>query len=517
MATRNITVERATFNAAYQQAIAAIEKMVKAGQDERALRYAEYAASIVWLKPLLESFVDEHLEGLIEQVASKYLPCHRFEKSESTARRRAVLYNGQIIDTGALTEQYLNYLIDEGYDVLFIVQDIRNTVAGQGILRRLAELDCVEVLVLKSGARIKKIRQLHQAIVEFDPHCSFLHFLPNDVVGYAAFSRIVGRPRYYIVHNDHTFWLGKGCSDYFFEFRQLGVRIAIDRRGIDEAKVVNLPYYPIHSGVAFQGFPFDPHGKVIGLSGALLSKYFRDPELKYFHAIRRLLDAHPQFVFCLCGAGAVDQIRQLNNFITQYNLQERFYYLGKRPDFYELVGQVDILFESYPQKGGLIVLFATNQAKAVVGIGSENAYPGTIEQYLDVSDYRQPTDFYAFERESSLLIDDSEYRSRNARLFAVTNYNRRDFSVKLNDIISGGDDYCDRLNFIHKILTPEIQYYQHLFHAGTAGHEFLLRAKVRAFVDSLFCESICDTLITLRSNGLKTLLTRVLRRVRRRI
>lgn len=515
MSKNNYSEMRADYLAAYEQAVGRVEAWLVTGKLERALRYAEYAASIAWHRPILTEFVDERLEQLIEGLATQLVQKHQFPAQENTERcKRAVLYNGQIIDTGALTEQYLNYLIDEGYEVLFVVQDVQNTMAGGKMLQRLSQLDQVKVLLLESGSRRRKIKQLHQAVIDFDPDCSFLHFLPNDVVGYAAFSAIVGRPRYYIVHNDHTFWLGKGCSDYFLEFRQLGVRTAIDCRGINASRVINLPYYPIHSGVAFQGFPFDAKHKVVGLSGAQLSKYFRDPELRYFESIQKLLNAHPQFVFCLCGAGTVAQVEWIHSFIQEHGFEERFFYLGKRPDFYELVGNVDILFESYPQRGGLVVLFATNQGKAIVGIGSRNSYPGTTSQYLDVEGYQQPLTFDGFEAEASDLIEDVRYRSENAKKFTKTHYTQADFKAKLTVILHQGFAFQDPLVFHQEVVTPTLRTYDFLLNTKQGVSEFLYRSKLRAYIDNVLLGRVLDAVLTLRFNGVKTLMRRLCKKFR---
>lgn len=512
MSEDHYTQLRSAYLAAYQEAVRRVEALLSAGKLERALRHAEYAASIAWHRPILAEFVDEHLEGLVDGVASEFLKLHTFSTLEPPAKRkRAVLYNGQIIDTAALTEQYLNYLLDEEYEVLFVVQDVQNTVAGKKILQRLSQCEQVQVLILDSGARIGKIQQLHQAVIDFNPDCSFLHFLPNDIVGYAAFSKLIGRPRYYIVHNDHTFWIGKGCSDYFLEFRQLGVRTAVECRGISANKIVNLPYYPIHSGVPFQGFPFDPRDKVVGLSGAQLSKYFRDPDLRFFQSIKKLLNEHEQFVFCLCGAGTVAQIEWINCFIRENGFEERFFYLGKRPDFYELVGQVDILFESYPQRGGLVVLFATNQGKAIVGIGSRRPYPGTTSQYLDVKDYEQPLSFDAFELEASRLIESKDSRFLNARLFTQTCYNRVDFDAKLTELLDQGFKFKDPLTFYQKVVPPTLSTYDFLLNAEQGPPEFLCRSKVRAYVNGALARNVFDVVLTLRFNGAMSLIRRIFR------
>jgi hypothetical protein len=505
---------RKTYLDAYQKALRHVNRLSNEDKLERALRHAEYAASIAWHRPILPDFIDSHLETEIEKIAANFIETYTFPRqARGDQCKRAVLYNGQIIDTGALTEQYLNYLIDNNYEVLFLVQDVRNTVKGQKILQRLELLSNVKVVILDSGSHISKIRQLHQTIIGFDPDFSFLHFLPNDIVGYAAFSKLVGRPRYFIVHNDHTFWVGKGCSDYFLEFRQLGARLTIERRGIPSSQIVKVPFYPIHSTVSFQGLPFDPSDKVVGLSGALLSKYFRDPELKYFQSIKKLLYTHEDFVFCLCGTGTVEEVEWINRFIRSNDLEDRFFYLGGRDDFFELVGKVDILFESFPQIGCLVVLFATTQGKAVVGIGSKESYPGTTSQFLDIENYQQPLTFEEFEAEATRLIDDKDYRIENARKFSDTLYNKKSFYANLAQLVDLGFSYQEELSYKKKKIVTKFENYDIELNKEQNVTEFLLRLKYRAYFYGKLMGRLCDVILTLRFNGLKILMRRVQKKI----
>jgi hypothetical protein len=168
---------RKTYLDAYQKALRHVVRLSNEDKLERALRHAEYAASIAWHRPILPDFIDSHLETEIEKIAANFIDTYTFPRQPRGERcKRAVFYNGQIIDTAALTEQYLNYLIDNNYEVLFLVQDVRNTVKGQKILQSLELLSNVKVVILDSGSHISKVRQLHQIIVGFDPDFSFLHF-----------------------------------------------------------------------------------------------------------------------------------------------------------------------------------------------------------------------------------------------------------------------------------------------------------------------------------------------------
>lgn len=402
----------------------------KKNQFEQCLKCIQYCGSIAWNYPILYNFCDEELESLMLKIKKKLARAglNSQQKNEKTI----IFYNSQIVDSGGLTEQYLHYFIENKYKILFIVPDIKNTKLGAGIIQTIHSNRNIELFIPRSRKAIKKIKEISLIIEKSNALNAFLHFIPNDIVGYTVFSDLTDRKRYYIVHNDHTFWFGKGCSDYFLEFRKFGYLLSTKRRLIDSNKIYLLPYYPIIQKTDFQGFPFDPKGKVVGFSGANLYKYYLDPELKFFKAIKTLLEVNPNFIFCLAGGGDQTIIR---NFIEQNELQERFFILGKRNDFYALIGQIDILFDSYPLKGGLTVLYAVENKKAITGIGNKKTASGLIEDFFNINTYRQPQSFKDFIDEADKLIKDEGYRKKNPQLFASSQFKKKIFNQTLSKIL----------------------------------------------------------------------------------
>lgn len=407
--------------------------------DKKALAYIKYIATIAWYYPILYNFIDEDVESLLNCIARRILPDKlQFDTSDE---ERIVFYNGQIIDCGALTEQYLDYFINKKYKVLFIVSCYNYTSSGKNILARISKNPNIEVFISNSKNDIERISDVYNKIKTFKPNKAFLHFLPNDVLGFCVFSQLEYLKRYYIVHNDHTFWLGKLCSDYFIEFRNFGYQLAIQRREISEDKLLLLPYYPIKRDYDFEGFPFDRKNKIIGFSAASLYKYLLDPDLLYFKVIKRLLIENDNFIFCLAGVGTAFDENTIKSFIVNENLQGRFIYLGMRKDFYQLVGNVDILFESYPLKGGLTPLFAINQNIPIVGISCTHDFSGTTEDFFGVRGYKSPRNFDEFYKEATKLIIDEHYRKIVVELVSKNRYNKESFNQGLEQIIDG-DKFC---------------------------------------------------------------------------
>lgn len=403
--------------------------------NELALRQIEYICNIAASFPIKYEYCDNEIEKILIKIGIECYNKVKINKQESKniLEERIVFYNGQIVDSGALTEQYLNVFENRNSKILLIVPDASNTLLGKNIINKIRKNSNIKLFIPHGKSRLSKIEQIIIAISDFEPTNAFLHLLPNDAVGIASFSPFTNFTKYFIVHNDHTFWLGKHCADYFIEFRNFGVSLSFERRQISKEKILKIPYYPIINGNKFQGFPFDRNGKVVGISGANLEKYYADNNLNYFKIIKELLDENPNFVFCLCGWG---NSKPITDFIKINGLHGRFFYMGKRSDFYELIGNCDILFESFPVKGGLTVLMATEQKIPAIGISTYNNPSGALEDLLEIENYKQPKNFEEFKIETNKLIKDKKFRQELGIMLFNNHFNKKEFEESVNGLLN---------------------------------------------------------------------------------
>lgn len=420
-------VKKEVIQELYDDALFKAQKRYKEKSYSHSISFCKFAGWLAWNLPFMERFSDDSLEELISKIGNLFTPIEFVPIKE-----KIVFYNSQIIDSGALTEQYLDFFITNDIQVLFIIPDIIYTLKGEAILNKIHNAPLITLYIASKKPDLEKVKEIRNVLLEFKAEKCFLHFVPNDIVGCLSFQNICKVKTYYIVHNDHTFWLGKNYFDYFIEFRNFGISLAIKRRGIPNEKILHIPYYPINSKKQFQGFPFEREGKLIGICAANLYKFYLDPELKYFHIIKELLFENPNFHFCLCGYGNEKPIKE---FIQKNNLEERFYFLGGRSDFYNLVGECDILFESYPMKGGLTPLFATEQKIPIVGISTYDNSSGSLEELLNITGYNQPCNFEEFKIEANRLIKDKNYRIWLGNHLSQNHYNKKDFEVSLQKIL----------------------------------------------------------------------------------
>ena len=140
------------------------------------LTLASYCAYIAWSYPILYNFVDEDLEQLLGKLAESIVGTHNYlEKPADHSKNKVVLYCGQLIDDGALTEQYLHYFIEKGYEILVIVPSFRNIAQGKKITTFMDNSPGVEFYIPSSVKLSDKISKIYRKVIEFCPEKIFLH------------------------------------------------------------------------------------------------------------------------------------------------------------------------------------------------------------------------------------------------------------------------------------------------------------------------------------------------------
>lgn len=399
-----------------------------------AMLWYKYACRVAWEFPILTAYSDDEVEKEISQLTNKLIqPCDLGE----TVKKGVVFYCGWLGDNMALIEQYLYYFIENNIPTLLVVEDKAETSRGKHVLNQVKKSGNVTLFIPTEEDPLGKVIAIRKAIRDFSPELAFMHFWPNDVIGLAVFSGVFGIKRFFIDHADHLFWIGKSCTDFIIEFRRFGIKMSTERRMISFEKILHIPFYPINNNKAFKGFPFNPTGKLIAISGGNLYKYYLDEELDYFKVIAKLLVENSTLVFCLCGVGNEDRIRKI--FISN-KVGDRFFYLGDRKDFYALVSRCDLMFESYPLKGGLVRLFAIEQGVPVIGITASYNKAGSIQETLELADYKEPVNFEEFYNYSTKLIRSSAEREKLVEILSNNRFNKANFSKGLELLIKGEYD-----------------------------------------------------------------------------
>lgn len=413
---------------------------------DKILFEAELAGQIATMHPILAEFVDEELEDRLQcEYFSRYGQIN-FEPQ----RKNILFYNSQIVNRGALTQQYLSYFIDNGYNVLVVVPFRKNTLLGDEILNKIQSAKNAELFIPVGNDYKARVESLVSKIKKFRPENTFIHLIPYDVLGYSVFSNLKSSISYYIVHNDHTFWLGKKCADYFIEFRNFGKAISIQRRKIEPSKILCNPYYPIIDGNKFLGFPFNNKGKVIGLLASNPYKVMMDGNQTLLNVLKEALVENENLIIIVAGKFS----NKLRSYIAKNKLDDRLIPIGQRSDFGALMKNVDIYINSYPLIGGLTTQYAAVMGIPIVTYTKEELKSTNLaEDLLRVCKIPITfTNIADFKNRLIDLIQNPELRSEFKDESKISAYSKNDFDEKMKRIL-----FSPKSNTIN-VKSPSIEH-----------------------------------------------------------
>ncbi len=437
---------------AYSSAKEAMNRYFAHDRYDQGLYEAEVACNLAMSFPILYDYVDDGLEAVLQKQFESKIGTIKYSRTS----KRIIFYNTQIVDRGALTQQYLNFFTKNNYDILLVVPHRQNALLGKEIQSFIKANKNVNLFYPKGRTLSKMLISLKTKIEDFRPEMSFIHLVPDDVFGFSIFSNLKSSVRYYIVHNDHTFWLGKRCADYFLEFRDFGYFIATERRQISPQKIIRVPYYPIQEDKQFKGFPFERKGKVVGLLAANPYKFMLDKEKTILNVLISKIKEHRNFVVVIAGRRS----KALNKFIEQNNLHNQFYYLGHRTDFYALMKNVDIYINSFPLIGGLTTQYAAEAGRPIVSYTKpELLFTNSAEGFLKYCKEKITfSDLEKFKTRISQLIVDEDLRKSFLDKELMDTVSNLEFDNRLSKIITNPEKYGES-----KLLDTKLRHDDSMF------------------------------------------------------
>lgn len=322
------------------------------GSSDFSLRYWEAAARTAYWFYLNE--FDPQIDAGLQKFAAnvkKEGNCHL------SSSNRCVFYDAHSCDKGALTQQYIRAIFAAGWEMLYITEKTMDDGKFIPILTELkAHADKVTVHYIPTNLKgMNRVQHIYDCVTGWKSDKLFIHILPWSVAAVAAFYALPKTiSRFYINHTDHTFCVGTSCVDFCFEFRQYGCNLSVKKRGVEQKKLLLLPYYPIESYLPFNGFPFDTKGKIIILSGGSFYKIF-DEQDTFAEICKSLLAIDPRIVIAYAGFGNDRAFREA---LAKKGISDRVYFLGVRKDISALFDNCDFYLNTYPVGGALMCLFA---------------------------------------------------------------------------------------------------------------------------------------------------------------
>ena len=362
-----------------------------------------------------ESFGDDELDELQYQMGKEKFTIPTLEKQDD---KRVVFFDSFASDNRGITEQYLDALHYNGYEILFVTSNTQ--FKGESKLGKLLAgyKNCRLVVLPEPNHIISSANKVAQEIADWHTSKAFIHIGPYDVLPIMLFSQYAGvLHRYFINLTDHAWWLGRNCIDTNLEFRQFGLALSTMVRGIDKTKEVLLPYYPVSqlSNVTIDNLlPEGLEGKFVIVTGGTFYKYL-DADFTLLNIVQRILRENENTVLLMVGTGKAGELYKRK--AEEKGLKDRIYLMDNTPYLLSVFEHAHLYLCSYPMTGGLMAQIAAKQGLPMV------AYSAKGMDYNDLSDICYSDKFITYDDEKafckvvSLLARDKDYYQHYAKSF----------------------------------------------------------------------------------------------------
>lgn len=393
-------------------------------------------------------YKDDEIELLLQSL-SHYIK----KKDENRIRNEnvSVFYDSFSLDNGGLVQQYLDALIECGQRIIYITEKVGFTNERSDIRTQLTSYGNVEIIEIPARYDYwQKAQFVYDTIIESDANKIFIHTVPDAAFASSAFYALPRNIKKYKINStDHTFWIGVNFIDYSFEFRQFGMVLSVNERGISEDKILCLPYYPIINKASFEGFPKEADGKVVLFSGGHYYKIF-DKDDTFFKISKAILNACPGIIILFAGRGQRDV---LNRKLESYNMKDRFIPIGQRKDIAEVFKHCDIYMNTYPIGGGLMLLYAAQLGKPIVCYRSRKT-AGAEDivcqiNYFNISD----DEIDSLVERVRKLVGNTEYRKQYGEKIKECIVSRQKFNQLFTEYLNTGKNQI--------IYDGEVDYERH--------------------------------------------------------
>ena len=362
-----------------------------------------------------ESFGDDELDELLYQMGKAKFTIPTIEKQDD---KRVVFFDSFASDNRGITEQYLDALNFNGYEILFVTSNTQFKIESKLGKLLSGYNNCRVVVLPEPNHIIPSANKVAQEIADWHASKAFIHIGPYDVLPIMLFSQYAGvLHRYFINLTDHAWWLGRNCIDTNLEFRQFGVTLSTEVRGIDKTKEALLPYYPVsqlNNETIDNLLPSGLDGKFVIVTGGTFYKYL-DADFTLLHIVQRILRENDNTVLLMVGTGKAGELYKRK--AEEKGLTSRIYLMDNTPYLLSVFEHAHLYLCSYPMTGGLMAQIAAKQGLPVV------AYSAKRMDYNDLSDICYSDKFITYDDEKAFckevhrLASDKDYYQHYAKSF----------------------------------------------------------------------------------------------------
>lgn len=378
----------------------------------------------------VDSFGDEALDELLHQMGKEKFTIPAIEEQDD---KRVVFFDSFASDNRGITEQYLDALQSNGYEILFVTSNTQFSHESK-LGKLLAGYKNNRVVVLPVPNHIiPSANQVAQEIADWHASKAFIHIGPYDILPVMLFSQYAGvLHRYFINLTDHAWWLGRNCIDTNLEFRQFGLALSTQVRGIDKAKEALLPYYPVsqlNKESIDNLLPEGLEGKFVIVTGGTFYKYL-DADCTLLKLVLQVFQENSNVVLLMVGTSKAGI--QYKQRAEKAGVGDRIFVMDSTPYLLSVFKHAHLYLCSYPMTGGLMAQIAAKQGLPVVAFSAKGM------DYNDLTDICYSNQFVTHSSKSTFceqihqLANNQEYYRKYADSFS---YDEKKEIAKFRDTL----------------------------------------------------------------------------------
>ena len=407
-------------------------KSIENGKFDRGVRLLK-GLSFIRYKFFL-GIKNDFIENQIHRLAGKIV---KSDLCESKAVKSIVIIDEINADYIGLVVQYVDALIQGGYQILYLYEQIEHPhVANSHLMQVLENCEKAQIKQISSSVKgFSKSQWIYNEVCAFGAKKVLLHlgeWAIEHSVACAALPK--GCDRYRINCADHCFWAGASCTDYTFEFRHYGANLTYNERGIAKDHIIYMPFYPVMHEIPFEGLPKECSGKFVFFSGGAIYKIVDDNNT-FFKLCKSVLDKCPNSVMLFAGADRDNAVLLCR--IKQYGLQGRFIPIGYRNDILEVFRHCNVYLDTYPIGGGLMSQYAAQCSKPILLFKNKDMEECVSQKRDCVFSNYTETDFI---QEAIKLYTDSNYREKRGTEIHSAIITKPEFDTALLSFLSVGNN-----------------------------------------------------------------------------
>lgn len=326
---------------------------------------------------------------------------------------------------------YVKGILDSKYELQYLtVLEMENS-SEFAPLKKYMEERGVQINYITGRDYVEKASSAFHQIKAYCPANIFFHGKPWDAAVLAAISALSSSANTYLINlTDHAFWLGSSLFDYYLEFRSYGYSLSYLRRGIEDKRLVYLPYYPsqLIESPAFLGLSFGDNTPFF-LSGG--SAYKIAGSDLFYEMVNSILSGHDEIHFLFLSNQSAPAIEAL-----QRRYPGRVHSEPERLDLLEVMRRARFYLSTYPINGSLMTQIAASAGVVPINLLLSGDEP-SAEMLLNASVEIDYATVEEVRQEADKLIKSDEYFEIRANEMRAAMMKPEDFAWNLNQCLVG--------------------------------------------------------------------------------